>query len=83
MTRPGVQSAFQFIPKVFSGVEVGALCRTLEFFHTNLANHVFMDLTLCTEACDAHGTAVSRAIQRNTALCAESKLHCLGSCSLS
>lgn len=24
---------FQFIPKVFSGVEVSALCRTLELFH--------------------------------------------------
>ncbi|MCJ8748149.1 hypothetical protein PDJAM_G00161710 [Pangasius djambal] len=32
----GVQSVFQFIPKVFSGVEVRALCRTLEFFHSNL-----------------------------------------------
>ncbi|MCJ8739726.1 hypothetical protein PDJAM_G00050400 [Pangasius djambal] len=29
-------SVFQFIPKVFSGVEVRALCRTLEFFHSNL-----------------------------------------------
>ncbi|MCJ8734611.1 hypothetical protein PDJAM_G00237230 [Pangasius djambal] len=26
----------EFIPKVFSGVEVRALCRTLEFFHSNL-----------------------------------------------
>ncbi|MCI4383748.1 hypothetical protein PGIGA_G00030000 [Pangasianodon gigas] len=34
--RSGVQSVFQFIPKVFSGVEVRALCRTLEFFHSNL-----------------------------------------------
>ncbi|MCJ8749761.1 hypothetical protein PDJAM_G00180000 [Pangasius djambal] len=34
--RSGVQSVFQFIPKVFSGVEVRALCRTLEFFHFNL-----------------------------------------------
>ncbi|MCI4381499.1 hypothetical protein PGIGA_G00252490 [Pangasianodon gigas] len=31
-----IQSVFQFIPKVFSGVEVRALCRTLEFFHSNL-----------------------------------------------
>ncbi|MCJ8749759.1 hypothetical protein PDJAM_G00179970 [Pangasius djambal] len=34
--RSGVQSVFQFIPKVFSGAEVRALCRTLEFFHSNL-----------------------------------------------
>ncbi|MCJ8737963.1 hypothetical protein PDJAM_G00030110 [Pangasius djambal] len=34
--RSGVQSVFQFIPKVFSGVEVRALCRTLEFFHSSL-----------------------------------------------
>ncbi|MCI4376965.1 hypothetical protein PGIGA_G00197790 [Pangasianodon gigas] len=34
--RSGVQSVFQFIPKVFSGVEVRPLCRTLEFFHSNL-----------------------------------------------
>ncbi|MCI4392233.1 hypothetical protein PGIGA_G00143630 [Pangasianodon gigas] len=34
--RSGVQSVFQFIPKVFSGVEVRTLCRTLEFFHSNL-----------------------------------------------
>ncbi|KAB5559430.1 hypothetical protein PHYPO_G00028930 [Pangasianodon hypophthalmus] len=27
---------FQFISKVFSGVEVRALCRTLEFFHSKL-----------------------------------------------
>ncbi|MCI4394312.1 hypothetical protein PGIGA_G00167270 [Pangasianodon gigas] len=30
-----MQSVFQFIPKVFSGVEVRALSRTLEFFHSN------------------------------------------------
>ncbi|MCJ8737978.1 hypothetical protein PDJAM_G00030230 [Pangasius djambal] len=36
LRRSGVQSVFQFIPKVFSGVEVRALCRTLEFFHSNL-----------------------------------------------
>ena len=33
---PGVQSAFQFIPKVFGGVEVRALCRPVKFFHTEL-----------------------------------------------
>ena len=32
--RPGLQSAFQFIPKVFDGVEVRALCRPVKFFHT-------------------------------------------------
>ena len=30
------QSAFQFIPKVFEGVEVRALCRPVKFFHTDL-----------------------------------------------
>ena len=32
--RPGSQSAFQFLPKVFDGVEVRALCRPGKFFHT-------------------------------------------------
>ena len=34
--RPGSQPAFQFIPKVFDGVEVRALCRPVNFFHTDL-----------------------------------------------
>ena len=34
--RPGSQSAFQFIPKVFNEVEVRALCRPVKFFHTDL-----------------------------------------------
>ena len=34
--RPGSQSALQFIPKVFDGVEVSALCRPVKFFHTDL-----------------------------------------------
>jgi hypothetical protein len=34
--RLGSQSAFQFIPKVFDGVEVRALCRLVKFFHTDL-----------------------------------------------
>ena len=34
--RPGSQSAFQFIPKVFGGDEVSALCRPVKFFHTDL-----------------------------------------------
>ena len=33
---PGSQSTFQFIPKVFGGVEVRALCRQVKFFHTDL-----------------------------------------------
>ena len=32
----GSQSAFQFIPKVFDGVEVRVLCRPVKFFHTDL-----------------------------------------------
>ena len=31
-----MQSAFQFIPKVFDGVEVRALCRPVKFFYTDL-----------------------------------------------
>ena len=31
-----MQSAFQFILKVFDGVEVRALCRPVKFFHTDL-----------------------------------------------
>ena len=34
--RPGSQSTFQFMPKVFDGVEVKALCRPVKFFHTDL-----------------------------------------------
>ncbi|KAK6303711.1 hypothetical protein J4Q44_G00261650 [Coregonus suidteri] len=34
--RPGSQSVLQFIPKVFDGVEVRALCRPVKFFHTDL-----------------------------------------------
>ena len=36
MIRSGSQSAFQFIPKVFDGVEVRALYRPVKFFHTDL-----------------------------------------------
>ena len=32
----GSQSTFQFIPKVFDGVEVRDLCKPVKFFHTNL-----------------------------------------------
>lgn len=34
--RPEAQSVLQLIPKMFNGIEVKALCRSLEFFHTNL-----------------------------------------------
>ncbi len=34
MRRPGSQSSFQFIPKVFDGVEVSALSQTVKFFHS-------------------------------------------------
>ncbi len=34
--RSGSQSVFQFIPEVFDGVEVRALCRPVKFFHTKL-----------------------------------------------
>ena len=36
LIRPGSQSAFQFIPKVFDRVEVKALRRPIKFFHTKL-----------------------------------------------
>ena len=34
--RSGSQSTFLFIPKVFNGVDVRALCRPVKFFHTDL-----------------------------------------------
>ena len=34
--RLGSQSAFQFIPKVFDGFEVRALCRSVKFFQNDL-----------------------------------------------
>ena len=36
MIRPGSQSAFQFIPKVFDRVEVRALCMPVMYFHNDL-----------------------------------------------
>ena len=36
MIRPGSQSAFQFIPKVFNKVKVRVMCRRVKFFHTDL-----------------------------------------------
>ena len=47
--RPGSQSAL-IHPKVFYGVEVRTLCRPVQFIHTRLFIHVFMDLALCTGA---------------------------------
>jgi hypothetical protein len=37
---PGLQSAFQFFPKVLDGVEVRALCRLVKFFHTEAQYHI-------------------------------------------
>jgi hypothetical protein len=34
--RPGSQSVFQLISKMFDGVEVRALCRPVKFFHTSV-----------------------------------------------
>lgn len=53
--RPGPQLLFQVIPKVFSGVEVRAHHRQLNYFLSNLLFmcdqiNVFMKLTLCTGA---------------------------------
>uniref|UniRef100_UPI0035901350 leukocyte tyrosine kinase receptor n=1 Tax=Myxine glutinosa TaxID=7769 RepID=UPI0035901350 len=47
---PGSQSAFQFIPKVFDGVEVRALCRLVKFFHTDLNKPFLHGPALCTWA---------------------------------
>jgi hypothetical protein len=41
VNRPGSQLAFKFIPKVFNGVEVRALCSPVKFFHTYL-NKLFL-----------------------------------------
>lgn len=39
--RSGSQLVYQFIRNLLDGVEVGALCRPLKFFHTNLEKHLF------------------------------------------
>ncbi len=39
---------FQFIPKVFDGVEVWALCGQSSSSAPNSTIHVFIDLALCT-----------------------------------
>lgn len=47
-----MQSEFRFIPEVFSGVEVRALCRTRKFFHLRptSTDSVFMELAVCAGA---------------------------------
>ena len=40
LIRPGLQSVFQIISKVFNGVEVRALCRPVMFFHTDLDKQI-------------------------------------------
>lgn len=60
--RPGGQSAFQYILKVFR-----VLCRPLEFFHFNLADfHVYRYISLCTEALSCFGLLV--LVKENTAV---------------
>jgi hypothetical protein len=46
--RPGPQSAFQFIPKVFDVVEVRALYRPVKFFHTD-EQPIFVWTSLCAQ----------------------------------
>jgi hypothetical protein len=50
--RPGSQSGFQFIPKVFDGFEVRALCMPVKFFHTVL------DKPFLYGPCFIHGVIV-------------------------
>lgn len=40
---------FQFIPDMFSRDEVRDLCSPVEFFHSKLGRHGFMDHSLYTE----------------------------------
>ena len=56
--RPGSQSAFQFIPKVFHGVEVSALSRPVKFFHTDL------DKPFLYEPCFVHSGIVMLTKER-------------------
>lgn len=47
----GSFSAFQFVPRMFSEVVVGALCRPFEFFSTpTLPHNVFIDFTFRIKA---------------------------------
>ncbi len=46
--KPGSQSPFQFIPKVFDGVEVRVLSGPVKFFHVKL---IQLTMSLCTLLC--------------------------------
>lgn len=46
-------------PKVFSEAEVRAVCRSLRLSTLNLANHVFMNIILCTGALSCWNMLVS------------------------
>lgn len=46
--RPGCRLAFQIIPNAFEGIEIRDLSRLVMFFHNNLKNQFYMDLSLCT-----------------------------------
>lgn len=48
MFGDSTQSEFQFILRVFSVVEIRALCRSLEFFHSNLGKPCFHEFMLYT-----------------------------------
>lgn len=37
-----MQMEFEFMPKVFRGIEVRAPCRPFEFTNVTLANHAFI-----------------------------------------
>lgn len=49
MRRPGVYSAFQLIPKVFSWVEVRFLCRSLELFYINIGKPCAYGAQFCAQ----------------------------------
>jgi hypothetical protein len=52
--RPGSQSVFQFMSKVFDFVEVRALCRPVKFFHTDLYKPLMYGPRLCAQGhCNA------------------------------
>ena len=50
LVRSDLQSVFQFIPKVFDGVEVRALCRPVKFFQTGLDKPILYWPQLCLES---------------------------------
>lgn len=53
-----LQFQFHFIPKMFSRVKVGVLCRTLQFLHPNLNINVFLEL-LCAQGHYHAGTVMA------------------------